>query len=482
MNPIVQSMMNASTTLNGGATNLSSNNPVVDLFFQIGAMRAWSEEAIIQAFERAFAHNQAQALKVLFWARDIRQGSGERRTFRVVCRHLAQNHTELMNGLMRLIPEYGRWDDLLCFINPEAEKAPCEEQALFLIADALYSGNALAAKWCPRERSSKRALARKIRKHMRLCPREYRKLLSSTTKVVESQMCAGEWDSINYGHVPSQAMSIYKNAFGRHSEERWAEYLKGLASGTEKVNAGAIYPHEIIGKYISQYEKRQIPAVSEAQWAAMPNWMENNPYRILPVVDTSGSMYGSYAESSSLKPIQVSVALGLYIAERNEGPFKDCFVTFSENPAMQYVYGDNLTDRVNSVSSADWGMNTDLYRTFDAILSHAQRVRAAHYDMPNVVLILSDMEFDVGVSVNKTAMEQARELWARAGYEFPKIVFWNLNARGSNVPVLFREDGTALVSGFSPAIMKSLLSGDNFTPEGIMLQTIEGERYSQVSL
>jgi len=146
------------------------------------------------------------------------------------------------------------------------------------------------------------------------------------------------------------------------------------------------------------------------------------------------------------------------------------------------VYGDNLTDRVNSVSSADWGMNTDLYRTFDAILSHAQRVRAAHYDMPNVVLILSDMEFDVGVSVNKTAMEQARELWARSGYEFPKIVFWNLNARGGNVPVLFREDGTALVSGFSPAIMKSLLSGENFTPEGIMLQTIEGERYSQVSL
>ena len=478
MNPIVRSMTNASSTLNGGATLASSSDPVVDLFFQIGAMRGWENDMIVSAFERAFEHNPERALKVLFWARDIRQGSGERNTFRVVCSHLAANYPIVMGRLIHLIPEYGRWDDLLLFINGGQFPAPCEDIALFVIGDALRCGDALCAKWMPREKSSKGAIARKIRKSMDLSPKAYRKLLSSLTKVVESQMCSGDWDGIEYGHVPSQAMNIYKGAFKRHSETRWAEYEKGLKTGEEKVNAGAIYPHEIIGSYISEYDQGQIPPVSEAQWDALPNWLMNNPYRILPVVDTSGSMYSDY--NSTVSPIQVSVALGLYIAERNNGPFKNHFVTFSEKPTMQSVTGATLSERVHSVSKAEWGMNTDLYRTFDAILTHAKRSGASQDDMPNVVLILSDMEFDHGISVNETAMEQVRELYSKAGYEIPKVVFWNLNARLGNVPVGYREDGTALVSGFSPAIMKSLLTGEDFSPEGIMMHTIGSERYAAI--
>lgn len=481
MNPLVQSMTNASTTLNGGATNASSLNPVVDLFFQIGAMRGWEESNIVSTFVSALEHNPEQALKVLFWARDIRQGTGERRTFRTVCQHLAHTYPEVMSSLIPLIPEYGRWDDLLLFVSPNNEVAPCESVTLSVISSALRSGDALCAKWMPREKSSKGAVARKIRKYMGLSPKAYRKLLANFTKVVESQMCSGDWDGIEYGHVPSQAMRIYKGAFKRHSEERWASYEQGLAAGTEKVNAGAIYPHEIIGSYISEYQQMDIPAVSEAQWNALPNWLMNNPYRILPVVDTSGSMYGGYGMETSVKPIQVSVSLGLYVAERNNGPFKNCFVTFSEKPTMQIVRGDTLSERVYSVSSAKWGMSTNLNGTFDVILSHAKRNRVMQSDMPNVILILSDMEFNQGVDPNSTSMEHIRAAYSAAGYEVPKIVFWNLNARTGNVPVTFREDGTALVSGFSPAIMKSLLSGADFTPEGIMMETIGGERYAAVS-
>lgn len=481
MNPLVQSMTNASTTLNGGATNASSLNPVVDLFFQIGAMRGWDSASVVTAFAPAFNHNPEQALKVLFWARDIRQGTGERQIFRTVCQHLAGSHTEVMSRLIPLIPEYGRWDDLLVFISPDNSVAPCESTALSVITSALRSGDALCAKWMPREKSSKAGIARKIRKSLGFTPKSYRKLLSGLTQVVESQMCAGDWDGIEYGHVPSQAMRIYKGAFKRHSEERWASYEQGLATGTEKVNAGAIYPHEIIGSYISTYRGRDIPPVSEAQWNALPNWLMNNPYRILPVVDTSGSMYGGYGAQGSVEPIQVSVSLGLYIAERNNGPFKNCFVTFSERPTMQVVSGRTLSERVQSVSSADWGMTTNLNGTFDAILAHAKRNRVSQDDMPNVVLILSDMEFNAGVDPNSTAMEHVRSAYSAAGYEVPKVVFWNLSARPGNVPVTFQENGTALVSGFSPAIMKSLLSGKDFTPEGIMMETIGGERYAAVS-
>ncbi len=481
MNPLVQSMTNASTTLNGGATNASSLNPVVDLFFQIGAMRGWEESNIVSTFVSAFEHNPEQALKVLFWARDIRQGTGERRTFRTICEHLAHARPEVMSRLIHLIPEYGRWDDLLVFISADRVIAPCEPAALYVISSALRSCDPLCAKWMPREKSSKGAIARKIRKSMDLSPKAYRKLLSGLTKVVESQMCSGDWEGIEYGHVPSQAMRIYKDAFKRHTKERWSSYEEGLAAGTQKVNAGAIYPHEIIGSYISEHSTEVIPPVSEAQWNALPNWLMNNPYRILPVVDTSGSMYGGYGADTAVRPIQVSVSLGLYIAERNNGPFKDCFVTFSERPKMQIVTGQTLSQRVHSISSAEWGMSTNLNGTFNMILSHARRNRIMQDDMPNVILILSDMEFNQGVTLSATSMEHIRSAYGKAGYEVPKVVFWNLNARTGNVPVTLREDGTALVSGFSPSIMKSLLSGEDFTPEGIMMETVGGERYTAIS-
>jgi hypothetical protein len=42
------------------------------------------------------------------------------------------------------------------------------------------------------------------------------------------------------------------------------------------------------------------------------------------------------------------------------------------------------------------------------------------------------------------------------------------------------KSGAALVSGFSPAIMKALLSADmsEFTPEGIMRKTVMVDRYN----
>ena len=486
-NTFLTSMSNSAQTVNGGATNASSLNSCVDLFFQIGSMRSNAEEDILVAWTKAFLENPQTALKILFWARDVRQGAGERRVFRTILAHLAERNPDLFTQkLVAQIPEFGRWDDLFVFFGTAVER-----QAANVIENALQQNDALCAKWMPREKGAKSHIARALRRHMGMTPRAYRKALSSLTTVVETQMCNKEWDDINYSHVPSQAMRIYKNAFRRNAPEAWSGYMSQLASGETKVNAGAIHPHQILGPYIecssnrtsyrydynSYYttEIQEIPQIVEEQWNALPNWMISNKGSILPVVDTSGSMYGL--------PIQVAVSLGIYIAERIAGPFQNHFVTFSDRPKMQKMTGETLRQKLTSVCSAEWGMSTNIVGTFKAILHHATTSGATAKDMPKTILILSDMEFDAATNnyINESAMQTIRRQYSEAGFVLPNIVFWNLNARLGNVPVRFDEQGTALVSGFSPTIMKSILSTDSFTAESIMRMTIDAERYNNIT-
>ena len=483
-NPFLTSMSNSTQTANGGATNASSLNSCVDLFFQIGSMRSNSEEDILVAWTKAFLENPQTALKILFWARDVRQGAGERRVFRTILTHLAERNPNLFTqNLVSQIPEFGRWDDLFVFFGTAVER-----QAAIVIENALQKNDALCAKWMPREKGSKAHIARALRQHMGMTPKVYRKTLSSLTSVVETQMCDNEWADINFSHVPSQAMRIYKNAFQRNASETWMGYLSQLASGETKVNAGAIHPHQILGPYIQTSSNsvgygytddfyttkiREIPQIVEEQWNALPNWMTSNKGGILPVVDTSGSMEGL--------PIQVAVSLGIYIAERTEGPFRNHFVTFSSQPKMQKMTGETLHQKLTSVCSSEWGMSTNIEGTFEAVLHHASTSSATAEDMPKTILILSDMEFNQCANINETAMQSIRRQYNEAGFDLPNIVFWNLNARLGNVPVRFDEQGTALVSGFSPTIMKSILSADNFTPESIMQMTIESERYNNIT-
>ena len=454
-NPFLNSMTNASRTYNNGATHSSSMSACVDFFFQVGAMRGKDEEVIYSAFSAAFEENAEVALRTLFWARDVREGAGERRSFRVCLSGLARTYPAVARELIEAIPQFGRWDDMLCLFD-----TPVENEALQAISAALTAGDGLCAKWMPREKSSKRSMATRIRKFMELSPSAYRKMLSRLTRVVESQMCAGDWDEIQYSHVPSQAMRIYKSAFKKHSPEAWGTYIQGLSKGTEKVNAGAIHPHEILSPYVTcspnsnstsvwggrsaQVDCGEIPHIVEYQWASLPNWLLDNPNRIITVVDTSGSMECSY-NGTGVRPIEVSVSLGLYIAERTNGPFANHFITFSSTPKMQKVSGDNLRERLSSVCSAHWGQSTNIEGTFEAILHHAKESNATQDDMPNMILILSDMEFDVCASVDETAMQSIRRQYTEAGFYLPNIVFWNLNS-----------------------------------PKSIMLKTVMSDRYNNV--
>ncbi len=469
---------NNSLTENGMVTNSTSLNLCLDLFFKAGAMRNSKDEHIIKLVSHAFAEDPERALKILFWARDIRGGAGERRFFRVAFQYISERwkrDMKMAERIITLIPEYGRWDDMLMF-----EETPFEEMVMHIIEGALQDENQLCAKWMPR----KGTFANKLRKHLRLSPKEYRKLLVSLNRTVERRLCAKQFNQVDYNKVPSLAMARYGNTFSRRDSERFSKYIQDLNEGKEgvKINTGAIYPYDVT-KSLGKNEAAQ------EQWDNLPNFLEGNTERVLPLVDTSGSMQTECG--GNLTCLDVAISLGLYISERNEGPFHNHFMTFSNEPELVHVNG-TLKDRFIQMARSNWGMNTNLSAAFDNILKHATANNVQPEEMPTQILILSDMEFDEAKRVDRwsentekfdlSAQEMIRERYENSGYEMPNIVYWNIQSRNqTNVPVRFDEMGTALVSGFSPSILTALLSGETMDPVNIMDSVIMGERYKNVT-
>jgi hypothetical protein len=449
----------------------STANAVVDLFYNAGASRG---KDIVPAFAAAMAENRELALRVAAWLRDARGGAGERESFRSILRYLEKNDVEAAKALLTKVPELGRWDDIFVFQSDVMKSA-----AFTMLGDALRAKNGLAAKWTPRQGK----LAAEIRQFFGMSPKFYRKSLVEMTKVVETQMCAKDWNSINFSHVPSVAASRYKKAFNRNTP-LYAAYVASLVKGDNpevKVNAGAVYPYDVLKGRIGghmKFDKTELDLVQK-QWEALPNFVGDA--NILPLVDVSGSMScpaGGYGSKSGVTCMEVAVSLGLYLADKNEGKFKDTFLTFSTKPELLHLKG-NINQKIDQMVQSDWDMSTNLHKAFEKILDVAVKGGVPQDEMPAMVLILSDMQFNQCVKHDDSAMQMIARKYAEAGYDLPKVVFWNLNAAYGNAPVKFDTSGTALVSGFSPAVVKPLLAGDleTFTPESVMLKTIMDDRY-----
>lgn len=459
-------------TENGMKTRKTSASAVLDFFGKAGSSRG---TALVKEFTAALADNEDLAIRALLWTRDIRGGAGERKQFRDLLAALEASNPTLAGRLMPKVPLLGRWDDLFVYTDPINRR-----KALEMYADALRNGDGLASKWAPREKSSKSAIARELRKALGLTPREYRKLLSATTNVVESQMCAKEWNEINFSHVPSLASARYQKAFGRNAGEAYAAYLRELQKPADqrdpkvKINASAVYPYDVVKSVV-----KGNAAVADEQWKALPNYVGDA--RIMPMVDVSGSM-GSirYNYGGTVQPIDVAISLGLYLSEKNTSDFKDMFLTFSGRPKLEILKG-TLSQRVTQLERAEWGMNTNLHSAFEEILRVAKKGNVDQADMPEILLILSDMQFDSCTRFDDSAQEMIKRKYSEAGYEVPKIVFWNLSPYGdNNTPVRFDDRGVCHVSGFSPAIMKAVLSVkelEDFTPFNVMCKTLMSDRY-----
>lgn len=445
-------------TANDAVTHSTSLNNVLDLFFISGASRTMSEPQICKMLEKAWAEDPKLTLRTIFWAGDIRTGQGERRFFRIAMEWLKKNYSKTFFKNFKLVPHFNRWDSLFSFYD---------KKVLNFIYDALVKEkNGLCAKWMPRKKQYNN-FASFFRNEFKLGFKEYRKLIVELSNTVEQKMCAKEWKKIKYNSVPSVAFNKYRDAFLKNDEKRFRAFLEDVKKGNSTINAGAIFPHDIYKSFTSGKDRESI----DLQWGSLPNYLEGTETRMIPVCDVSGSMHGD--------PMNISVALGVYLSERNAGIFKDAFITFSEKPTVEYLTG-TASQRFAQLERASWGFTTNLSAVFDLILTKATEEKISESEMPNTILVISDMEFNSCGRL--TNYDNIVNKYTQAGYKTPNVVFWNVNGRAGNVPVSAKQKGVALVSGCSPSIVKNVISGKSFTPTDIMLEVLNNKIYNVVKV
>lgn len=455
---LFDAMQNGTRTANGAVAFKSTGDALVDFFSKVGDARGVD---ISKQFEKAYKTNPEISLRTLLWARDVRGGAGERKTFRDLVGKVLRNKPEAFDGFIRLIPEVGRWDDLFIFFGTEYEK-----EALFVIEAGIAAQDGLCAKWMPRQGS----LAAKIRSHLDLTPKQYRKMLVGMTKVVEQQMCANDWN-IKYEHVPSKAIGKYARAFGRHDPAGFTAFKQRANAGEVKVNAGAVFPCDVVNLLSRD------SMLAEAQWKNLPNYLEGVDERLLCVVDVSGSMGSPAGGNSKVTCMDVAISLGIYTSQRLEGPFKDSFITFTDHPTIVQATG-SLKSRVQA-AHRHVGYSTNLMGVFDAVLNSAKQHNLPESQMPTKIVIISDMQFNAQIrDFNASTMSTIKRKFAQAGYEVPALVYWNVGAaKYGNSPFTVDETGACIVSGFSPSILTAVLGGETDSVS-VMLRAVGKDRYN----
>lgn len=480
---------NETYTENGAKAYLTSGSNCLDLFFAMGALRgAEEEEKIRNLVTRAYAESPEKTMKLVFFGRDIRGGLGERRFFRVAIKHLASIATDSVKANIANIPEYGRYDDLCTLVD-----TPCADEAVKVIKErlnadieAMRSGKSasLLAKWLPSVNASSadtKVLAKKICRMLGMNEAVYRKTLSQLRKytdIIENRLREEDY-TFDYSKQPSGAMFKYRKAFIRNDEERYLNYLRKVQRGEVTINAGVLYPYEVVRRCLARditAEERLSLDVTWNNLSEYGNASENG--NALAVVDASGSMT---CNCNGIRPLDVSLSLGLYFAEHNKGAFANHFITFSERPRLVEVKGSDITEKVKYCSTFNQAENTNIEAVFELILRTACEGKFAQKDMPSRLYIISDMQFDYCIEGgnNSTIFNTMKRKYEVHGYKLPEIVFWNVNSRTTALPVKVTENGAVLVSGATPAIFDMVKSGE-ISPMKIMEDVLNNPRYDAV--
>lgn len=481
--------MNMTRTTNGALAHSTTGSALLDYFNKVGASRG---QDISNLWNTAYQEDSELAVRLALYSRDIRGGVGERQHFRDVLRLMANCLDDAdLSWVIEKTPEVGRWDDLLTLIDSAKSESVLQGVAAFWVASAA-EGNKLAAKWLPR----KGVYAKMIANAVGLTPKQYRKLIVKNSETVEQKMCSGDWDSINLSHVPSKAWKLYTSAFKRHLGEKFSNHVEAAIAGevgadgkVAKVNAGAIFPVEIVASLAKSYSMcggrgasrtQNSLAIAEslaaeAQWKALPDYMKGEDVAV--IVDTSGSMIHSH--HTTTRPIDVAVALGIYCAERNSGVMKDKVLSFSSAPRIIHLDRDaSLASRIHTLLTySDWGSSTDVMAALRTILGIAKEGGK----IPSSLLIISDMQFNGGVgNYTSTTHEAMQREYSRAGLRMPNIVYWNV-ADGGNAQAAKFTNNAKLVSGYSPAAAAAILKTISNTPYDAMVEALMSDRYARPS-
>ena len=482
----LRQMATRTHTENGAATLTTTQSHCLDLFSTVGALRSAEDREIVSRFARAWAEDRDLAVRILFYARDVRGGLGERRVFRVLLRHLAEREPATVRRNLRAVAEYGRWDDLLTLMD-----TPCRPDVIRLFAEQLLEDLerdaqdrpvSLLAKWLPSVNASNKdtvRTARMIARSLDLTDAAYRRILvrlRARIRILENALRERDY-TFDYAAQPSRAMFVYRRAFLRNDGERYRGYMDQVAEGRATLHTASVNPCDLVQQALNTWISEDERKVLDTTWRALEDWTDDR--NALCVVDGSGSMYSTFGREGPT-PFAVAMSLGLYFAERNRGAFRDHFITFSASPRLVKIQGRDLADKVEYCCTDSEVANTHIQAVFELVLKAALAQRVPQSEMPETLYIISDMEFDrCSVNASMTNFEYARRLYAQHGYTLPTLVFWNVQSRHVQAPVAKDERGVALVSGYTPRLFKQVVTRQ--TPYELMLEVLNGERYRTLS-
>jgi len=486
MNTFADNLMvatNRTTTANGADCLSTTGAGLLDLFATIGALRNASIERKYELFDRAVAEDKELAAKILFYSRDIREGLGERDTFRTLLTYAATRYPEMVRPNIALIGFFGRFDDLYCLIGTKCEddmwKAMKNQFELDLANMAEGKPVSLLAKWIKTPNASSKntrvlgALTSKKLGYKEV--KEFLPKLKALRKyldIVEIKISANSLSTINYSAVPSNAMKRYRTLFFNKDNDRFNQYIEDIKSGKTTINANTIYPYDIVREILN----KNTDDILEEQWKALPNYIEDGK-NILVVSDVSDSM-----NKCDKLPMSSSIGLGMYFAERCTGPFHNMFMTFSRNPRMEKLHGATLFDRVKNMNKADWGMNTDLDAVFRLLLNTAIKTKTDSDELPKAIVIISDMQIDRCLMCSSDFHATWKKQFEDAGYTLPNVIFWNVNSDSDAFHADANRPGVQYLSGHSVTAFKSLLKGIGKNPMEAMLETILSDRYAVITV
>ena len=476
----LKNLSNRTLTENGAVTLRSTDSECLDLFATIGALRNASDQEIETRFLRAYAENPDLAMKILFYARDVRGGLGERRVFKVLMRYLAQN--QLPSALRNLpyVSEFGRWDDVLALMDTPARGEAVAllkyQFGLDMVALEKDEPVSLLGKWLPSVNASNAqtvTMAKQLARDFGMTDAQYRKALSALRQaihILENNLREKDY-TFDYSQQPSKAMFKYRRAFLRYDEIRYRDFMEKVNRGEAKVNTGVLMPYEIVEAAYKASEAER--GTLNMTWNALEDF--TNAENALVVADGSGSMYCGQPQAAA-----VAQSLAIYFAQRNRGAFRNCFITFSMNPQLVEIKGKDIVEQVRYCRTFNECANTDLQKVFELILRAAVENRVPQKDLPSTLYIISDMEFDYCArNASMTNFEQAKQMYERNGYRLPRVVFWNVRSRNRQQPVCSNEQGVALVSGCTARIFSQVMKG-KMDPFSNMMSVVGSDRYAMI--
>ncbi len=499
---------------------------------------SWIDEHVNKILQKQDNGMLRDLLVLAFQTRDVRGGKGERTLFYNLLSAIYRTKPTLVHEFVHLIPHYGSWFDmwevykkcrgLILVILKCVKKQYAEDYRNYM--NKTYEKMSLLSKWLPREHSkSYPGLADTFANHLfsevqnpRARLMKYRKQVSQMNKAlktVEINMCGGTWAEIIPKNVPGRNMKLHKRAFlnlqkGKDAirfpdnedrnacREHFLEYIASLKKGTVKAKgANVVFPHEIVEELMMKAMDTDETDILQGLWDSIrEETMKLGGFRrMVPMCDFSGSMDGL--------PKMISASLGLLLSEVNHPAFRDAILTFDSNPSwMTFAKDESLYAKVKQIrhSTLGLGMSTDFHKACMAILKKMVDHKVPVGEEPEDLIVLTDMGWDdasdtatknpyrarnesrkkfILEEIQQRFQEEGEKLWgAGQGWKVPRIIVWNLRAEFKDFQAKATTPGVLTLSGWSPAVLKALQTGnvDTVTPMTGLRILLDDPRYDPV--